>query len=31
MGYLGSPGSEKGFYWLDSLLEDWVREFLIKT
>ncbi|HEX2583014.1 MAG TPA: alpha/beta fold hydrolase [Chlamydiales bacterium] len=27
MGYLGSPGSEKGFHWLDSLLVDWVREF----
>lgn len=27
MGYLGSPRSEKGFYWLDSLLVDWIREF----
>ncbi len=27
MGYLGSPGSEKGFHWLDSLLVDWVQEF----
>jgi len=26
MGYLGSPRSEKGFYWLDSLLIDWIRE-----
>jgi predicted alpha/beta-fold hydrolase len=27
MGYLGSPRSEKGFYWLDSLLVDWIRDF----
>jgi hypothetical protein len=24
MGYLASPTDEKGFYWLDSLLVDWV-------
>jgi predicted alpha/beta-fold hydrolase len=29
MGYLSSPRSEKGFYWLDSLLEDWVKEFAL--
>lgn len=27
MGYLGSPRSEKGFHWLDSLLQDWVLAF----
>ena len=27
MGYLGTPGSEKGFYWLDSVLVDWILEF----
>lgn len=27
MGYLGTPGTEKGFYWLDSLLVDWILEF----
>lgn len=27
MGYLGSPRSEKGFHWLDSLLVDWIFEF----
>jgi hypothetical protein len=26
MGYLGNPQSEKGFYWLDSVLIDWIRE-----
>ncbi len=26
MGYIGAPGSEKGFYWLDSLLVDWILE-----
>ncbi len=26
MGYLGNPTSEKGVYWLDSLLLDWIRE-----
>lgn len=30
MGYLGSPRGEKGFYWLDSVLEDWIRDFLKK-
>jgi hypothetical protein len=24
MGYIASPSDEKGFYWLDSLLVDWV-------
>ncbi|MEN9654967.1 MAG: hypothetical protein RL235_1079 [Chlamydiota bacterium] len=24
MGYLGNPNSEKGLYWLDSLLVDWI-------
>lgn len=28
MGYLGNPKSERGFRWLDSLLEEWVKEFL---
>jgi predicted alpha/beta-fold hydrolase len=27
MGYLGKPTSQKGFYWLDSLLIDWIRDF----
>jgi predicted alpha/beta-fold hydrolase len=27
MGYLGHPKGERGFRWLDSLLEDWIREF----
>lgn len=27
MGYLGNPNSEKGFYWLDSVLMDWIVEF----
>lgn len=27
MGYLGALGTDKGFYWLDSLLADWIREF----
>jgi hypothetical protein len=27
MGYLGKPSGNKGFYWLDSLLVDWIREF----
>lgn len=27
MGYLGTPGTEKGFYWLDSLLVEWVLGF----
>lgn len=27
MGYLGAPGTDKGFYWLDSLLADWIQEF----
>ena len=26
MGYLGHPRSDKGLYWLDSLLIDWIRE-----
>ncbi|MBS0626270.1 MAG: alpha/beta fold hydrolase [Verrucomicrobia bacterium] len=26
MGYLGAMGTEKGFYWLDSLLTDWILE-----
>ncbi|HSX38618.1 MAG TPA: alpha/beta fold hydrolase [Chlamydiales bacterium] len=26
MGYLGHPQSDKGFYWLDSVLVDWIRE-----
>lgn len=24
MGYLGNPFGERGFFWLDSLIEDWV-------
>lgn len=24
LGYLGNPLSEKGYFWLDSLLEDWI-------
>jgi predicted alpha/beta-fold hydrolase len=24
MGYLGNPSSSRGFYWLDSILEDWI-------
>jgi predicted alpha/beta-fold hydrolase len=27
MGYLGNPKDEKGFYWLDSLLVDWIMSF----
>lgn len=27
MGYLGDPRTEKGLYWLDSLLVDWVLKF----
>jgi len=27
MGYLAAPTSAKGFYWLDSLLIDWIQEF----
>lgn len=30
MGYLGSPVSEKGFHWLDSLLVEWIVEFQSK-
>lgn len=26
LGYLGNPLSEKGFYWLDSLLVEWIVE-----
>lgn len=26
MGYLGNPSKDKGFYWLDSLLIDWILE-----
>ncbi len=26
MGYLGDPRDERGFYWLDSVLLDWIRE-----
>jgi predicted alpha/beta-fold hydrolase len=26
MGFLGNPASPRGFYWLDSLLEDWILE-----
>lgn len=26
MGYVGHPQNKKGFYWLDSLLVDWIRE-----
>lgn len=28
MGYLGNPKSERGFRWLDSVLEEWIKEFL---
>jgi uncharacterized protein len=27
MGYLGNPVEDKGFYWLDSLLMDWILDF----
>lgn len=27
MGYLGRSANKKGFYWLDSLLVDWILEF----
>jgi hypothetical protein len=27
MGYLTSPANPRGVYWLDSLLEDWIRSF----
>jgi predicted alpha/beta-fold hydrolase len=27
MGYLGNPVTDKGFYWLDSLLVDWILQF----
>lgn len=27
MGYLGTSEGSTGFYWLDSLLVDWIREF----
>jgi predicted alpha/beta-fold hydrolase len=27
MGYLGTSEGSSGFYWLDSLLVDWIREF----
>lgn len=27
MGYLGNPKSEKGFYWLDSVVIDWILDF----
>lgn len=27
MGYLSSPRSEHGFYWLDRVLLDWISEF----
>ncbi|HSX26686.1 MAG TPA: alpha/beta fold hydrolase [Chlamydiales bacterium] len=30
MGYLGKPTSDKGFYWLDSLLVEWIHEILSK-
>jgi hypothetical protein len=26
MGYLGHPSHPRGFYWLDSLLEEWILE-----
>lgn len=26
MGFLGNPADPRGFYWLDSLLEDWILE-----
>ena len=26
MGYLGHPANGRGFYWLDSLLVDWINE-----
>ena len=26
MGYLGHPNKDRGFRWLDSLLEDWIKE-----
>lgn len=26
MGFLGNPASPRGFYWLDSILEDWILE-----
>lgn len=26
MGYLGNPSHPRGFYWLDSVLEDWIFE-----
>lgn len=26
MGYLGNPNSPRGFFWLDSLLEEWILE-----
>lgn len=27
MGYLGNPLSERGLYWLDHLLIEWIKEF----
>ena len=31
MGYLGKRAGQKGFYWLDSLLIDWIDEFKNQT
>ncbi len=28
MGYLGNPRSVRGFRWLDSVLEEWIKEFV---
>jgi predicted alpha/beta-fold hydrolase len=28
MGYVGRPNSERGFYWLDGLLLEWIEELL---
>ncbi len=29
MGYLGNPKSPRGFFWLDSLLEEWILEAIV--
>ncbi len=26
MGYIASPTDERGFYWLDTLLDEWIRD-----
>lgn len=28
MGYLGIPGSKRGFFWMDTVVLDWVKEMM---